>query len=101
MGEKRGQLEKLKYDFNTAQAVYIKFNNKMHRISERDFRSYNGDRYIYTKQDDGIYQHVPYHGPLYYYNTNKKCLEPKGEGLIQYLDTRPWNTTPRAHERFK
>jgi hypothetical protein len=29
MSEKRGQLEKLKYDFNTAKAVYVKMNNKM------------------------------------------------------------------------
>ena len=47
MGEKRGQLEKLRYDFNTARAVYVKNTaGKFVRVTERDFRSYNGDRSI-------------------------------------------------------
>ena len=75
MSEKRGQLEKLRYDFNTAQAVYIKRNDKMYRVTERDFRSHNGDRYIYTKLPDGTYEHIPYKGPIYYHNTNQKCKE--------------------------
>jgi hypothetical protein len=47
MSEKRGGLEKLRYDFNTAKAVFIKNKDgKFIRITERDFRSYNGERFI-------------------------------------------------------
>ena len=72
MSEKKGQLEKLRYDFNTAQGVFIKRNDKMYRVTERDFRSHNGDRYIYTKLPDGTYEYIPYKGPIYYHNTNQK-----------------------------
>ena len=51
MREKKGQLEKLKYNFNTAKAVYVKMNNKMYRITERDFRSFNGERFILERVD--------------------------------------------------
>jgi len=99
MSEKRGQTEKLRYDFNTAQAVYVKRDNKMYRVTERDFRSYFGDRYIYTKQSNGEYEYVSYDGPIYYHNTNKKCKEPIGVGLIQYAHNQPWVTYVRPHEK--
>ena len=99
MSEKRGQLEKLKYNFNTAKAVYVKMNNKMYRITERDFRSFNGERFI-LERVDGELQHVPYKGPIYYHNTNRKCKNPVGEGKIQYMVGRPWVSVRRPHERY-
>jgi hypothetical protein len=99
MSEKRGQLEKLKYNFNTAKAVYVKMNNKMYRITERDFRSFNGERFI-LERVDGELQHVPYKGPIYYHNTNKKCKEPIGENKVQYAHDKPWVSVRRPHERY-
>ena len=99
MTEKRGQLEKLKYNFDTAKAVYVKMNNKMYRITERDFRSFNGERFILERVDDEL-QHVPYKGPIYYHNTNKKCKEPIGENKVQYAHDKPWVSVRRPHERY-
>jgi hypothetical protein len=99
MSEKRGQLEKLKYNFNTAKAVYVKMNNKMYRITERDFRSFNGERFI-LERVDGELQHVPYKGPIYYHNTNRKCKEPIGENKVQYAHDKPWVSVRRPHERY-
>ena len=99
MSEKRGGLEKLRYDFNTAKAVYVKNQaGKFVRITERDFRSYNGDRFIYQKIDDE-YQYTPYEGPIYYHNTNKICKEPIGENKIQYAHNMPWVSIRRPHEK--
>ena len=95
MSEKRGLTEKLRYDFNTAKGVYVKINNKMYRITERDFRSYNGDRFILI---EGEYQ--PYEGPIYYHNTNKICKEPIGENKIQYAHNKPWVSIKRPHENY-
>jgi hypothetical protein len=99
MAEKRGQLEKLKSNFDTAKAVYVKMNDKMYRITERDFRSFNGERYIFEKVN-GEYQHVPYKGPIYYHNTNKKCKEPIGINKVQYAHDKPWVSVRRPHERY-
>ena len=99
MTEKRGQLEKLKYNFDTAKAVYVKMNNKMYRVTERDFRSFNGERFI-LERVDGELQHVPYKGPIYYHNTNRKCKEPIGENKVQYAHDRPWVSVRRPHERY-
>ena len=96
MSEKRGGLEKLRYDFNTAKAVFIK-NTKggYSRITERDFRSYNGERYILL---NGEYK--SYDGPIYYWNTNKICKELIGENKIQYAHDIPWVSIRRPHERY-
>ena len=99
MAEKRGQLEKLRYDFDTAKGVFVKMNDKMYRVTERDFRSFNGERYIFEKVD-GNYQHVPYKGPLYYHNTNKKCKEPIGINKVQYAHDLPWISIRRSHENY-
>ena len=95
MGEKRGQTEKLKYDFNTARAVYFKRGEKYSRVTERDFRSFNGGRFILI---DGEYK--PYEGPIYYWNTNKICKEPVGVNQIQYAHDMPWKSMVRPHENY-
>ena len=96
MAEKRGQTEKLRYDFNTARAVFIKNQiGKFVRITERDFRSYNGERFIYMNDE-----YHPYDGPIYYWNTNKKCKEPIGENKVQYAHDKPWVSVRRPHENY-
>jgi hypothetical protein len=96
MSEKRGGREKLRYDFNTAKAVYVKNQvGKLIRITERDFRSYNGERFILINGE-----HVPYDGPIYYHNTNIKCKEPIGENMIQYAHDKPWVSIRRPHENY-
>ena len=93
MGEKRGQTEKLKYDFNTARAVYFKRGEKYSRVTERDFRSFNGERFILI---DGEYK--PYEGPIYYWNTNKIVKDPI-EDQVQMGETEKRSTYIRPHER--
>ena len=99
MSEKKGQLEKLRYDFDTVKGVFVKMNDKMYRVTERDFRSFNGERYIFEKVD-GEYQHVPYNGPLYYHNTNKKCKEPININRVQYAHDLPWVSVRRPYENY-
>ena len=53
MSEKRGLTGKLVYDFDTAKAVYVKNKDgKFVRATERDFRSYYGERFIYQKVNE-------------------------------------------------
>ena len=101
MGEKRGQTEKLKYDFNTARASYIKRKaiGKWVRVTCRDFRSFCGERSIYLKNEEtGEYEYVPYNGPVYYWNSNKICKEPIEE-QIQYLHDCPRKVVARPQEK--
>ena len=100
MSEKRGLTGKLLYDFNTAKAVYVKNKDgRFVRVTERDFRSYNGDRWIFEKVNDE-WQYTPYNGPLYFHNTNRKCKQPVGEGKIQYMVNKPWVSVRRPHEHY-
>ena len=98
MSEKRGQTGKLHYDFNTARAVYVKRGEKYSRVTERDFRSYYGERFIY-QEVDGQWEYTPYEGPIYFHNTNRICKQPIGEGKIQYMSNKPWVSYVRPHER--
>ena len=85
---------KLKYDFNTANAVFIKKSDtRFFRVTERDFRSYCGERFIL---ENGEYK--KYEGPIYYWNTNKLCKEPVGVDKIQYAHDNPWKSMVRPHE---
>jgi hypothetical protein len=94
MSEKRGMQGKLKYDFNTANAVFIKKKDtRFFRVTERDFRSYYGERFIL---ENGEYK--KYEGPVYYWNTNKIVKEPI-EDQIQMGETEKRNTLVRPHER--
>jgi len=63
---------KLKYDFNTIKPVEVYINDRWVRISEREFRSWNGIRRI--KSNSGDYE--KYNGPLYLYGTNT-IINPK------------------------
>jgi len=86
MAEKRGETEKLQYDFNTAGVLEVFMNNlnDWYRTTAKEFRSFNGPRRITepTQIEKGnVY--VPmrtyeYYGPVYLFGTNK---------IVEYSDT--------------
>ena len=66
MSEKTGNTEKIKYDFNTASnlEIYMPGLGRYHRVTSREFRSFNGKRRINNEQ---------YHGNVYHYESNKRA----------------------------
>lgn len=79
MAEKRGETEKLYYDFNTAGSLEI--NHPVvgwHRVTARDFRSFDGERRITEPQYTRLSTvEVPmetyeYLGPVFMWGTNKQ-----------------------------
>ena len=73
--EKRGATGQLKYDFNTkwSTEVQLEKNGKWYRATCREFRSFDGPRRIYVKNEEtGIYEYVSYRGPLYLFDTNTR-----------------------------
>ena len=78
MAEKRGETEKLRYDFNTSGLLEIYMNDNWYRVTGRDFRSFDGPRRITepTVVELGNVK-VPmktyeYWGPVYMFGTNKE-----------------------------
>ena len=85
MSEKRGQTEKLVYDFNSAACLEVQLpNEKWYRITPREFRSYTYPRRILV---DGEYQ--TYEGPVYLYGTNIRIKNPDKKGLLYPNDIDP------------
>ena len=82
MSEKRGQTEKIKFDFNTAGVLEIQYHDgSWGRATAGTFRAYDGPRRItepeYTERANPW---VPmrtyvYDGPVYYYGTNKQVVK--------------------------
>jgi hypothetical protein len=66
MSEKTGNTEKLIYDFDTSAnlEVYMPNLERYHRVTSREFRSFNGKRQI-----NGL----EYKGHIYHYGTNKRA----------------------------
>jgi hypothetical protein len=63
MSEKTGNVEKLQYDFNTAECCEVQLENgEWYRVTPREFRSNSNPRRISGNE---------YNGPLYFYDTNK------------------------------
>jgi hypothetical protein len=50
MAEKRGHLEKMRYDFPTEAVLEVKIKEKWYRTTSREFRSFDGHR-RYTKPE--------------------------------------------------
>jgi len=98
MGEKGGQTEKLRYDFNTALCSEVQLQNqKWYRVTCKEFRSFNGPRRIGKwVNEEPVYEQ--YNGPIYYWNTNTKVKELKGFGT-QYNHTVERQVMLRPHER--
>jgi hypothetical protein len=93
MGEKRGNLIKLKYDFNTAWACEIYYKDKWRRVLETDFRAFNGPRRLIKPTETLLGQvkvpteTIEYTGPLYYHGTNEvvdRIGQPEGEIIYRH-----------------
>lgn len=78
MAEKRGETEKLVYDFDTAGLleVYMPNLKGWYRVTSKEFRSFNGKRRI-SRPTEIILGKVDietvtedYYGPVYLYGTN-------------------------------
>lgn len=80
MAEKRGETEKLTYDFNTAGCLEIKYKGKdiWYRVTSKEFRSFNGPRRITAPTHaelgnvDIPLVRTEYFGPVFLYGTNKE-----------------------------
>ena len=76
MGEKRGNTGKLKYDFNTAWAAEVQMGEKWYRVTEKDFRSFNGPRRLTRPTGAELgnpfveNETFEYEGAYYLYDTN-------------------------------
>jgi len=76
---KRGEIEKLKFPFNTAGAleIYMPELGNWYRVTAKDFRSFNGQRRIteptHTEHGNSDIPTVTneYFGPVFQYGTNK------------------------------
>lgn len=95
MGEKRGLLEKMKYDFPTEAVleVYKTSLGGWYRVTSTEFRSYDGPR-RYTRPikqpvHGDSFTDVPtetfeYNGPVYMMRTNREVYY---EGSEQVIDS--------------
>ena len=80
MAEKRGEIEKLRYDFNTAGMleVFMPSLDGWYRVTSKEFRSFDGLRRITepTKVELGNVivpmKTYDYWGPVYMWGTNKE-----------------------------
>ncbi len=91
MAEKRGDLVKLVYDFNSARCCEVSFDGEMWaRVTAREFRSFNGKRRILNVENPSKPYYEEYLGPIYYYGTNRVNKKPKKIGLsfINSIDPR-------------
>ena len=82
MSEKRGQTEKIKFEFNTAGVLEIQYaTGGWGRVTAVTFRAYDGPRRITEPQfTEKSNPHVPmrtylYEGPVYYYGSNKQVVK--------------------------
>lgn len=78
MAEKRGETEKLIYDFNTAGCLEVLKGETWYRTTAREFRSFDGPRRI-TEPTHVEHRNVnvpmttyEYWGPVYMFGTNKE-----------------------------
>ena len=99
MGEKRGNLVKLIYDFDTSNMCEIGMTTekgiKWYRVTAKRFRSWDGPRRLTrpTKQpghgveafQNIVMETVEYNGPLYLYETNIKREFTGGEKYIETI----------------
>ena len=89
MSEKKGNLIKLKYDFNESLCCEIKNGDSWARVTAREFRSWNGKRRILNVQNPNKSYYEEYNGPIYYYGTNQISKKLEKIGLSFANDTDP------------
>ena len=98
MGEKRGNLVKLVFDFDTSNVCEVGVTSedgiKWYRTTSRRFRSWDGPRRLtrpVSQPGHGVeafqnieMETVDYDGPLYLYETN---IEKVKQGTETYIET--------------
>lgn len=99
MGEKRGNLVKLVYDFDTSNVCEVGMTKedgvKWYRVTAKRFRSWDGPRRLTGPiQQPGhgieafrnvVMQTVDYDGPLYLYETNIEKIKQGTETFIETI----------------
>ena len=92
MAEKRGQLEKMVYDFPTEAVLEVCIKGNWYRTTSREFRSFDGPR-RYTKPvkqpGPGIegfknieFETGQYTGPVYMFGSNKEVYPQGSEQIV-------------------
>lgn len=115
MTEKRGNLVKLFYDFDTSALLEIKLKGNWYRVTAKRFRSFDGERKITAPIEQpghGIesfqnikFETIEYRGPVFVYETNTE-VPYKGTGkYIEPLEKIDYPTAdkidPMAAKRMK
>ena len=103
MTEKRGQTEKMRFDFNEARCceIWIEGLNRYGRVTAREFRSFGGKRRILNVDDRENVFYEDYDGPVYWFGSNKKVAKKDIKPQIMFLhgkDPRGFGQC-RPHER--
>ena len=92
MSEKKGDIGKLEYLFNTSAnlEVYIPTLGRWNRVTCLEFRSFNGKRRITqqtaTKHNEIVdipYETVDYDGPLYAFGTNERVEKTNDHKVVE------------------
>jgi len=102
MAEKRGDLIKLTYDFNSVRCCEVSFDGeKWARVTAREFRSFTGKRRILNVENPNEPYYEEYNGPVYYYGTNRiaKKFEKNGTAFLNGIDPRE-GKRPRGYTSF-
>ena len=93
MSEKRGLLEKMRYDFPTEAVLEVQIKGTWYRVTSREFRSFDGHR-RYTKpvQQPGLgmknmdsleFITIDFdNGPLYMFGSNKEVVKLWDEKMV-------------------
>jgi hypothetical protein len=80
---------KLKYDFPTQLSTEIFRQNSWHRVTCKEFRSFNGPRRILKFKPSGESFYEEYEGLVYLYETNHVLKDMSKEGMVYPHDELP------------
>ena len=95
MAEKTGNTAKLVYDFNTSGVCEVCIKGNWYRTTAREFRSFDGPRRIFLKNEDGVWEYIDYKGPVYMYDTNTRTTKHNTRKIV-YVKVR--KVEKRRHE---
>ena len=90
----------LKCDFNEAAVCEVQIKGNWYRVTNRDFRSFDGKR-RYTIIKNGQHTIIDYDGPVYFHSTNQKVEKLGIENIVYCPDNpRPSDQVRREYENF-
>lgn len=96
MGEKRGFTGKLKYPFDRVAVLEVNKNGSWYRVSENDFRSWDGERRLsypievkkgFANTQVEIKTEI-YEGPVYEYGTNTVIPKENRNTVVYFHENR-------------